>query len=153
RGPLLARMDADDVARPGRLGRQVEFLRRHPEVVLVGSRVQVIDPDGEPLCIMGDALSHEEVDGGLLAGLGQLVYHPSVMMRAEAVRAAGGYRAETFPAEDLDLFLRLGESGRLANLPEPLLCYREHLAKVGHLRMARQGEAVRAVLLEAHRRR
>ena len=152
RGGLLARMDADDIAEPDRFERQVEYLRDHPECVMVGSRVLVIDPDGAPLRIMGDALAHDSIVGGLLAARGQLVYHPSIVIRAEAARAVGGYRPETFPAEDLDLFLRLAEIGALANLDEPLLRYREHLGKVGHVHARRQGDVVRSVLLEAHRR-
>ena len=153
RSGLLARMDADDVAEPTRFERQVAYLRDHPECVMVGSRVLVIDPEGEPLRVMGDALSHESIVEGLLAARGQLVYHPSIVLRAEAVRAVGGYRPERFPAEDLDLFLRLAEVGGLANLDEPLLRYREHLGKVGHVHARRQGEVIRSILLEAHRRR
>ena len=39
RGDLIARMDADDIALPVRLERQVAYLNDHPECVLVGSRV------------------------------------------------------------------------------------------------------------------
>lgn len=153
RGGLLARMDADDVAHPDRFERQVAFLRARPDHVLVGSRVTVIDPNGKPLTIMGELGGHEQLDRGLLEGRGQLIYHPSVMMRREAVLRAGGYDGRFELAEDLDLFLKMAEFGRLANLPEPLLSYREHLSKVGHLRAVRQGEICRAVLVEAHERR
>src|SRR5689334_8878938 len=43
RSPLVARMDADDVARPHRLQTQIDFLRERPEIVLVGSAVEIID--------------------------------------------------------------------------------------------------------------
>ena len=152
-GEFLARMDADDVAHPDRFSRQVDYLQGNPACVLVGSRVLVIDPEGEPLQVMGDALSHEQIESGLMMAKGQLIYHPTVMMLSEAVRERGGYRSETFPAEDLDLFLRLAEVGRLANLPDPLLSYREHMNKVGYHHVVRQGEAVRSVLLEAYERR
>ena len=153
RCPLLARMDADDVARPDRFERQIAFLRDHLDHVLVGSRVTIIDPDGEPLTELGDAQTHEELERGLLAARGQLIYHPAVMMRREAVLGVGGYDPLLETAEDLDLFLRLARVGRLANLGEPLLSYREHLSKVGHLRTARQGAVARTILLEAHRQR
>ena len=42
-------MDADDVALPERFERQVQYLDDHPECVLLGSRVIIIDPDGDPL--------------------------------------------------------------------------------------------------------
>ena len=43
RGELVARMDADDIAHPGRLRQQVEFLSTRPEVVCVGSAFDIID--------------------------------------------------------------------------------------------------------------
>ena len=47
--------------------------------------------------------------------------------RRDALLAVGGYREGCDPVEDLDLYLRLAERGRLANLPETLLRYRHHL--------------------------
>ena len=55
RADLVARMDADDVALPVRFERQVRYLDEHPECVMVGSRVTIIDPDGDALTEMGDA--------------------------------------------------------------------------------------------------
>ena len=52
--------------------------------------------------------------------------HPSVMTLRAAVQTVGGYHAEFEPAEDFDLWLRLGEVGRLANLPEVLMKYRQY---------------------------
>ena len=140
RGELVARMDADDIAMPERLARQVEYLAEHPECVMVGSRVLVIDPDGMPLTIMGDALTHEQIVDGFLAGRGQLVYHPAVMYRKRVVLDIGAYRDIFDEAEDLDLFLRLAEVGRIVNIEEPLLKYREHLAKAGRAKVVRVEE-------------
>src|SRR3954452_3787995 len=56
-GYYVARMDADDVALPQRFERQVKYLDDHPECVLLGSRVTIIDPDGDPLKEMGAALT------------------------------------------------------------------------------------------------
>ena len=46
RAPYLARLDADDVARPDRLALQLAFIERHDRVDLVGSAAQVIDASG-----------------------------------------------------------------------------------------------------------
>jgi hypothetical protein len=102
---------------------------------------------------MGDAFSHEEIETGLLARKGQLVYHPSVMLRLDAVRSIGGYR-DAFPhVEDLDLFLRLSEIGRIANIRKPLLMYREHFAKIGFVLKAEQEKEISELLEQAYRRR
>jgi glycosyltransferase involved in cell wall biosynthesis len=153
RGEFIARMDADDIAMPRRFERQMSYLADHPECVMVGSRVLVIDPDGCPLTVMGEALSHEEIDSALMAARGQMVYHPSVIIRKQSLVEVGPYRQEFDTAEDLDLFLRLAEVGRIANLEEPLLKYREHTGKVGHVRAAKQAETVQLVLEAAYHRR
>ena len=60
------------------------------------------------------------------------------MMRRKAVLAVGGYRVEMMPAEDVDLWLRMGERGRLANLPEVITRYRIHESSVSALLHIRQ---------------
>lgn len=153
RGEFIARMDSDDVAMPERFERQLGYLNAHPECVMIGSRVLIIDPEGSPLTVMGEALTHEEIDSALMAARGQMVYHPSIIIRKRSLLEVGPYREELETAEDLDLFLRLAEVGRIANLAEPLLKYREHIGKVGHVRAARQAETCRRVLEAAYRRR
>jgi glycosyltransferase involved in cell wall biosynthesis len=151
--PFLARMDADDVARPDRLERQLDFLRRRPECNAVGARVLRIDPDGCPIREAQGPLDHEAIEAALLAGRGEALPHPAVMLRRDALLAAGSYRPEYEPAEDLDLFLRLAERGRLANLPEILLEYRQHVRKTSHQRAAEQRRMVARILAEARARR
>lgn len=153
RGELIARMDADDIAVPWRFDRQLAYLDANPGCVLVGSRVTIIDPAGRPLTVMGDALTHDEIVGGFLTNRGQLIYHPAVMFRKGVVVEIGAYRDLFDEAEDLDLFLRLAEVGRVVNLEEPLLRYREHMAKAGKARAVRLDESTRLILEDAHRRR
>jgi glycosyltransferase involved in cell wall biosynthesis len=154
RAPLLARMDADDEAMPDRLARQVAHMEAHPECVALGSRVLMIDDDAAPMCEMEAPQTHEQIDAAHLSGsVGSMIVHPSAMIRAAAIRAVGGYRAERGPAEDLDLFLKLAEIGRLANLPGCLLKYRVHFASVGHARREAQQLAIAASVADAAARR
>jgi glycosyltransferase involved in cell wall biosynthesis len=155
RGPLIARMDADDVARPTRFARQVAYLDAHPETVALGTHALLIGPEGDPICPWFVLLEgHDEIDRRLLSsdGGGTLI-HPTVMMRREPLMALGGYRIDYQWAEDLDLFLRLAERGRLANLPETLLDYRQHLSSVGVKRRQQQRDAARRCLEDAWKRR
>lgn len=153
RAPLIARMDQDDISLPSRFAVQYAHLNANPDVVLVGSRVVIIDPDGDELIEMGDALSHEEIDCGLMSGAGQLVYHPSVLFRREAALAIGGYDAAYRGVEDLDFFLKLAERGRIENLAEPLLKYREHFGKMGVTHRAAQDQEIEKAIAAAHARR
>jgi glycosyltransferase involved in cell wall biosynthesis len=127
RGELLARMDGDDEALPQRFEIQVRYLREHPDVVLVGAQVMQIDQDGDPLApLPGLEAEHEKIDQALMQ-LGWPLVHPTVIMRTDDLRAVGGY-PHKYPHEDHDLFLRLAERGRLANVPQTLLRYRRHPA-------------------------
>ena len=75
------------------------------------------------------------------------------MMRAEAIRRVGGYRQQWQHSEDLDLFLRLAEIGKLHNLPEYLLQYRMHYESANHLRHEEQRALKQKLMEEAYARR
>ncbi|MGQ9660782.1 MAG: glycosyltransferase family 2 protein [Kiritimatiellia bacterium] len=153
-GPFLARMDADDVARPDRFAKQVAFLERHPECVAVGGQVVFVDEDGDLLCEFSVPCEHEQIEERLWRGDSLALVHPCVMMRTDAVRAVGSYRAKAGASEDLDLYLRLAEKGRLANLPDCLLEVRRHpdsVTAVGSAESERSRKL--AILYEAAERR
>ena len=153
RGELIARMDADDVARPQRFEKQLAYLSRHPECVALGSEILMIDPEGRPIGERGVPLRHEAIEAELLAGRGGALVHPASMFRREALLAVGSYRPECEPAEDLDLYLRLAEKGRLANLPDTLLEHRLHVRKVSAQRAGEQRQRALAIVRDARLRR
>ncbi len=121
RGEFVARIDGDDTAMPQRFERQVTYLRDHPACVLVGSAVIDMDTGGQDLGVRATPLRHDEIVAQILHGGGCAMQHPAVMMRRADVEACGGYCEEFDAAQDRDLWLRLAERGRLANLPEPLM--------------------------------
>ena len=153
RGDLIARMDSDDVSLPERFAVQVAYLREHPDCVAVGTGVLLIDSEGLPLCAWAKLGSHAEIDAAHMRGLGGAIVHPATMFRRDAVQAIGGYRPEFEAAEDFDVYLRLAERGRLANVPQVLFRYRQHMRSVGHRRQAFQQRQARAAVNEACRRR
>jgi len=121
--PLYARMDADDIALPGRLAAQVAFLEQHPSVVLVGTQIGFAA--GETILPAGRfPQTHDRILALLLRGE-PIVCHPSVMFRRDDARALSGYRIPG-AGEDFDFFIRMAERGRLANLDRVLLHYRIH---------------------------
>lgn len=152
KGELVARMDADDIAFPERFSKQVRYLDETPDCVVVGSSAIIIDPNGRELQCRNAPPSHEEITEGFLNGI-CTIFHPAAMFRRAPILELGGYREDTRHAEDLDLFLRLAETKRLANLPDPLLKYREHLGKIGETQQRDQTEIARRYLIEAHQRR
>jgi glycosyltransferase involved in cell wall biosynthesis len=154
KGELIARMDADDVSLAERFEQQAWYLREHPECVIVGCPAIVIDPDGDPLCVWFKETDHEILDAhNLLGNRGTSLCHPSVMMRRRDVLAVGSYSQQYRIGEDLDLFLKLGERGRLGNLTDPLLKYRTHALNFTRTRTDEAYRDLALVVEDARRRR
>lgn len=124
----IARLDADDIPEPDRLRQQRIHLDAHPRTALVCTGVRWIDERGN-LIATPKGLSE---DDPVLDGLRwkNVIAHPTVMLRADAITAVGGYKATATHAEDYDLWLRLAGAWDLARLPEPLLRYRIHGAQI-----------------------
>jgi len=123
RGEFLAIIDADDVALPERFALQVAFLRAHPEILCVGGAQELIDDQGRLLTHLALPEDDETIQALLLAGHCSIC-QSCAMIRREAVIQVGGYDETTSSVEDLDLWLRLGEIGALANLKETVVKYR-----------------------------
>jgi glycosyltransferase involved in cell wall biosynthesis len=151
-GEYVARMDADDVALANRFERQIAFLDAHPECVMVGCALLRIDADGDPLCEERLPESHDQIEARLLRAEGA-IGHPAAVIRRQALVDVGGYREPYYGAEDHDLWLRLAERGKLANLPNALLKCRVHAGNFTFVNEERGRRAVRAALEDACRRR
>ncbi|MGN6504083.1 MAG: glycosyltransferase [Tepidisphaeraceae bacterium] len=152
-GRYLARMDPDDIALPQRFEKQVAYLDAHPEITLLGTRVILIDPYGTEYQRPMHALTHEEIDQRLLAGEGWAIVHPVAMLRREAFERVNGYDERYRTSQDFDLWLRMAETGRLANLEEPLLKYRQHLQSANFAKAEQQKKLKLQIMAEAYARR
>lgn len=119
--PLLARQDADDESLPERLACEVERMQRDPVVALCGTWGEFIEtPWGYRrwFCPPDD-------DGELkrlLEGRSNPFIHGSVVMRRAAFEACGRYRYRG-NSQDFDLWLRMMDQGRFANVPRTLYRY------------------------------
>jgi glycosyltransferase involved in cell wall biosynthesis len=124
RGEYLARMDADDVAHPGRFEAQVGFLETHPNVVAVGTGYRQADLTRGHARDVVPPLDNASIRRAMIAG--NPLCHPSVMMRKAALDAVGGYDESFRYSQDYELWSRLAQVGQLANLPDILLTRRYH---------------------------
>ena len=121
---FLIRMDADDIAHPRRIEKQVNFLTTHPDHVVVGTAAHLMNSQGRLGRTIRHPTLHEAIT--LRMCLATPFIHPSVALRKSAVVEAGNYSApgpSPYP-EDFSLWSRLQWIGKLANLPDVLMGYR-----------------------------
>jgi len=127
--PLVARMDADDLAHPDRLQAQLALLRARPDLGLVGCQVSIFGSAAGPgmaryerwvngLCEPEEIHRERFVESPLV--------HPTWMLRRSLLAVHGGYRSGFEGPEDYDLLLRLlGAGVRAAKVPRVLLRWRD----------------------------
>ena len=117
---LIARQDCGDVSHPERLARQLAAF--DDGVVLVSCAVRTLTPRGETMYVskadgedVRRSLRHDALDS-----IHALPHHGSAMFRRDAYEAAGGYRADFYFAQDLDLWIRIAPLGAIRVLPDVL---------------------------------
>ena len=123
RAPMVARMDADDIAHPERLRRQWNIIEGRPDVAVIGT-----------LCNGIDARGREVRPRDRWRLVRRSVYvpfpHGSAMFRREVFDQVGGYNEASDGGEDQDLFSRMAARGRVLTLPDVLYSYRYHSSNV-----------------------
>lgn len=127
--PIIARHDADDLAFPDRFSRQLAYLDQHPDCIAVGGDVYHIDDTGHRTGWSTSFAGDVKPNADALPAVEPYLMHPFLMMRRDALVAAGGYRY-VLHAEDSDLYWRLLGQGRLYTLPGPMGEYRVHAGSI-----------------------
>ncbi|RPH92896.1 glycosyltransferase [candidate division KSB1 bacterium] len=135
--PLIARVDQDDVDHPERLDRQLDYMIRHPETDVLGTRFDYINERGESArAAKPFPLSHYRIkrDFQRYTPIGG----PTSMYRLDRIIAAGSYREDYCCIEDVSLWLAcLARGYRFANLPQVLVHYRVHATQTSTLQEER----------------
>jgi glycosyltransferase involved in cell wall biosynthesis len=123
KGRYIARMDADDIAFPERLARQVAYLESHPVVDLLGTRAVVFRDDGSIVGLLPFSGTHDAICAHPWNNIP--LPHPTWMGRREWFCKHRYHVPEYHRAEDQELLLRAHDSSRYACLPDVLLAYRQ----------------------------
>ncbi len=125
KGKFVAILDSDDVwCDPFKLKEQCNFLDTHPDYVIIGSGVVVINKEGNEIRRYINPRNDKDIRKNIYWR--NPFAHSSVMYRHDTVVKMGGYDVSLDTAEDYDLFLRLGQVGKLANSEKYLIKYCVH---------------------------
>lgn len=126
-GEFIAVCDADDISFPERFERQVTALRARPTLGVVGSWWIPFHGDNPNPDAAWGRMPVDPEDIAAKFRRGKMKMHnATVMMRASLFDQFGKYKVEQRRAQDYELFKRMANQGvQFANLPEPLLYYRQ----------------------------
>ncbi len=139
-GTYTAILDSDDLWHaPDKLSKQVDFMERHPDCVLLGTFANLIDANGTQQGSIHFATDDHSIRQKI-AFRNQFI-HSSVLMRTALLQQTQGYQPTL--AEDLELYLQLGRIGTFANLPENLTSHRVHAESEND-----HGRTIRKAVLE-----
>ncbi|BAB07433.1 glycosyltransferase [Halalkalibacterium halodurans] len=122
KAPWIARMDADDVSFKDRLAVQMDHVKAHSELDILGSYVIDIDDKGNELEIRKVPTTHKEI--------ANLIWtcpfiHPTVLFKKDSIIKAGSYDRNLRRRQDYDLWFRCLEAKlKFENIDKPLLYYR-----------------------------
>jgi glycosyltransferase involved in cell wall biosynthesis len=128
RGKYYARMDADDIAYPDRVAKQVAFLEAHPAVDVLAAQMMVFAADGRPVGVHVVGAAHEEICARPYSGF--YFPHPTWMGRLDWFRR-WRYDERFLKAQDQELLRRAYRTSRFAGLLEPLVGYRQDRVSIG----------------------
>ncbi|GAA4847806.1 glycosyltransferase [Algivirga pacifica] len=142
KGKYIARMDADDIARPQRFEKQLYFMQEQG-VDVCGTAVKVFNYKIRSQAEKETWVFPQTHDDIRRMGLFQCpIAHPSVIFRKTSLR----YSREYKHAEDYYFwYLHLKNGYKFTNLPEVLLDYRLHDTNVSVLHQEEQGKNAKVI--------
>lgn len=150
RAPLIARMDGDDISLPERLARQVAFLDRHPDHLLVGCGYFSIDDAGRPRFTRPNPLDDTAVRW--IARFGTPMVHPGFCFRARFPDGSPvRYSTETLVAQDFALIVDILRRGKASSIGDPLVRYRMHGRNISSTKRAEQNRVALSLVQDVTR--
>lgn len=144
--PWIAVMDADDIALPQRLEKQISAAKANPQVVAWGASVHHMSSNGTILSVSRLGPRNEEEfykirkDGRVVN-----LNHPTALFKKEVLLKVGGYNPQFQAAQDLELLDRIAAYGPILATEEPLVLYRVHSQSISMQRFFLQRLSMRYV--------
>ena len=131
---LIARMDADDISFGNRIAKQVNYLKKHPKVVALGTQCIVIDKDENIIGNKNFPVNPKESRDIIFWAIP--IQQPSMMVNLNRLpKNFQWYNPHLTSGEEVDLFFRFLLHGEIANLPDDLLFYRHLENSLSHINL------------------
>lgn len=145
-GDYIARMDADDLAHPERIKKQIDLLVTQPKIDVVTTNAYIIDELGKNYNKKFIINNYTNEQISRILNIKNIIIHPSVLIRASAIKKIGGYSA--ISSEDFDVWHRILQNNprSITMIDECLLYYRIHKNQLSYLTRKKSHRAVCVVL-------
>ena len=135
-GKYIARMDADDVCMPERFQRQFDFMERHPNAIVCGTRVEMI---GDCSGTSGELIPDMETYRIRAVFRNPGPFHPTAFFnREQLLRYDLAYDESLVCSQDYGLYVEIAKHGDVFVLPEPSLFRRFHSCQTTRTRRETQ---------------
>jgi len=126
----IIRMDADDIALPTRIEKQVNLMESRPDVTVCGSgKINFYSGKNQTETAVYTITNEKHLFFSSIFNTS--IPHPSAIIRNDILQKTGiRYDKSYYYAEDKAMWLDLAQYGVLYNIEEPLIKYRIHLNQV-----------------------
>lgn len=132
KGEYLVRMDSDDISHPNRLEKQVKFMESNPSIGVMGTAVNYINEEGNILGRSFPTLKSNSIKKKILECQGNVINHPSVIIRKNIITLLGSYNSYMSFNQDYQLWSKLLRNGvYIVNINDVLLNYRISINSIG----------------------
>lgn len=121
-GKYIARIDADDYAKPDRLQKQYDFMQRFSGVGFLATWAHVVDEQDAIVSVLNTRLSAEDIYYTIY--FRNCIVHSSVMYDRELILSIGGYDETISMGQDCELWYRVSKVTQMHMLCEPLVTVR-----------------------------
>ncbi|MBE8713678.1 glycosyltransferase family 2 protein [Sphingobacterium hungaricum] len=142
KGKYLALLDADDIAYPDRIQKQVDFMELNPSIAASSGFADVIDENS----VRTNTTIKVPVGRNLpsLLLFEYVFVNPASIYVLDAVRKAGSYNDQL--CEDYDLLVRISRNHKIANIAVPLIQYRVHKDGISKKKLSQMYEQAALIL-------
>jgi glycosyltransferase EpsE len=126
KGAFIANLDADDLAEPNRIEKQVNFLQSNPDVGLLGTAWNLfLGNDDQNVRVYNPPLLSRELKNALIRHYP--FSHSSTMFTRRALKQVNGYNESYRVCIDYEISTRIACRWEVANLPDILTWKRSNL--------------------------